>query len=40
MKMYLSGTEMVVRLSGSFLKNLLAIMMALAKNHKKVYGKI
>ena len=40
MKMYLSGAEMVVRLSGSFLKNLLAIMMALAKNHKKVYGKI
>ena len=40
MRMYLSGTEMVVRLSGSFLKNLLAIMMALAKNHKKVYGKI
>ena len=39
-KMYLNGTEMMLRLSGSFLKNLLALTMALAKEHKKVSGKI
>ena len=39
-KMYLNGAEMMIRLSGSFLKNLLAITMALAKDHKKVSGKI
>ena len=39
-KMYLSGVEMMIRLSGSALKNMLALSMALAKEHKKVSGKI
>ncbi|MBQ9347345.1 MAG: DUF3801 domain-containing protein [Oscillibacter sp.] len=39
-KMYLNGVETLIRLSGSFLKNLLALTMALAKDHKKVSGKI
>ena len=39
-KMYLNGAETLIRLSGSFLKNLLALTMALAKDHKKVSGKI
>ena len=30
-KMYLNGAETMIRLSGSFLKNLLALTMALAK---------
>ena len=39
-KMYLNGTETMIRLSGSFLKNLLALTLALAKENKKVSGKI
>ena len=34
-RMLLSGTEVVIRLSGSALKNLLALSLALARNHKK-----
>lgn len=33
-RMMLSGTEVAVRLSGSALKNLLALSLALARNHK------
>lgn len=32
-RMMLSGTEVAVRLSGSALKNLLALSLALARNH-------
>ncbi|MBQ9348490.1 MAG: DUF3801 domain-containing protein [Oscillibacter sp.] len=39
-KIYLNSAETMIRLSGSLLKNLLALAMALAKDHKKVYGKI
>ena len=39
-RMMLSGTEVAVRLSGSALKNLLALTMALAKNRKTVSGKV
>lgn len=39
-RMMLSGTEAAVRLSGSALKNLLALTLALAKNNKTVSGKI
>ena len=39
-RMLLSGTEVVIRLSGSALKNLLALSLALARNHKKLSGKI
>ena len=39
-RMMLSGTEVMVRLSGSALKNLLALSLALARNHKKLSGKI
>ena len=39
-RMALSGTEIMLRLGGSALKNLLAITMALARENKKVYGKI
>lgn len=38
-KMMLSGTEMTVRLSADAAKNMLAISLALAKNHKKLSGK-
>jgi hypothetical protein len=38
--MTLSGAEIMLRLGGSALKNLLALTMALAKADKKVYGKI
>ena len=38
--MMLSGSEVAVRLSGSALKNALALSMALAKNHKTISGKI
>ena len=37
-RMLLSGTEVVIRLSGSALKNLLALTLALARNHKKLSG--
>ena len=39
-RMMLSGGEAAVRLSGSALKNLLALTMALAKDHKTVSGKV
>ena len=39
-RMMLSGSEVAVRLSGSALKNGAALVLALAKNHKKVFGKI
>ena len=39
-RMLLSGTEVVIRLSGSALKNLLALTLALARNHKKLSGKV
>ena len=38
--MNVGGGEVVVRLSGSALKNALALSMALAKNHKTVSGKV
>jgi len=38
--MMLSGTEVAVRLSGSALKNLLALTMALAQNNKVLSGKV
>ena len=39
-RMMLSGGEVTIRLSGSALKNGAALLLALSKNHKKVYGKI
>lgn len=39
-RMMLSGTEVMVRLSGSVLKNLLALTMALASNRKVLSGKV
>lgn len=39
-RMMLSGTEVAVRLSGSALKNMLALSLALARNHKKLYGRV
>ena len=39
-RMMLSGGEVAVRLSGSALKNVLALTMALAKNHKTISGKV
>lgn len=39
-RMMLSGTEVVIRLSGSALKNLLALTLALARNHKRLSGKV
>ena len=39
-RMMLSGSEVAVRLSGSAIKNLLALTMALAKNHKTISGKV
>ena len=39
-RMLLSGGEVVVRLTGSAMKNLLAMSLALAKNHKKIGGKV
>ena len=39
-RMMLSGGEVAVRLGGSAAKNLLAMSLALAKNHKKISGKI
>ena len=39
-RMMLSGTEVIVRLSGSALKNLLALTMALANNRKVLSGKV
>ena len=39
-RMMLSGSEVAVRLSGSAMKNLLALSLALAKNHKTLSGKV
>ena len=39
-RMMLSGTEVTVRLTGSALKNLLALSLALARNHKQISGKV
>lgn len=39
-RMMLSGGEVAVRLSGSALKNVLALALALAKNHKTISGKV
>ena len=39
-RMALSGAEIMLKLGGSALKNMLALTMALAKADKKVYGKI
>jgi len=39
-RMMLSGTEVMVRLSGSALKNLLALTMALASSRKTLSGKV
>ena len=39
-RMLLSGTEVVIRLSGSALKNLLALTLALARNPTKRSGKV
>ena len=39
-RMMLSGTEVALRLGGSLLKNLLALTLALAKNHKTISGKV
>ena len=39
-RMMLSGTEVAVRLSGSALKNMLALTMALASNRKTLSGKV
>ena len=39
-RMMLSGSEVAVRLSGSAIKNVLALTMALAKNHKTISGKV
>ena len=39
-RMMLSGSEDAVRLSGSAIKNVLALTMALAKKHKTISGKV
>ena len=39
-RMMLAGGEVAVRLSGSALKNVLALTLALARDHKKLYGKV
>ena len=39
-RMMLAGSEVAVRLSGSGLKNMLALTLALAKNHKTISGKV
>lgn len=39
-RMMLSSGEVAVRLSGSGLKNMLALTLALAKNHKTISGKV
>ena len=39
-RMMLSGGEVAVRLTGSALKNLLALTMALAKNNRTISGKV
>ena len=39
-RMMLSGSEVAVRLGGSALKNLLALTLALARDHKQISGKV
>lgn len=39
-RMMLSSGEVAVRLSGSALKNMLALTLALAKDHKRISGKV
>ena len=39
-RMMLSGSEVAVRLSGSAMKNVLALSLALAKPHKTLSGKV
>ena len=39
-RMMLAGGEVAVRLSGSALKNVLALTLALTRDHKKLYGKV
>ena len=39
-RMMLSGGEVAVRLGGSALKNMLALSLALAKDHRKISGKV
>ena len=39
-RMMLSGGEVAVRLGGSALKNMLALSMALAKDRRKISGKV
>lgn len=39
-RMMLSGGEVAVRLSGSALKNVLALSLALARDHKRISGKV
>ena len=39
-RMMLSGSEVAVRLGGSALKNLLALTIALARQHKKLSGRV
>ncbi len=39
-KMMLSGGEVAIRLTGSALKNMLALTMALMKNHRTLSGKV
>ena len=39
-RMMLSGGEVAIRLSGSALKNGAALLLALSKNHKKIYGRV
>ena len=39
-RMMLSGSEVAVRISGSAMKNLLALSLALAKSHKTLSGKV
>jgi len=39
-RMILAGSETTIRLGGDAIKNLLALSMALAKDHKKLYGKV
>ena len=39
-RMMLAGSEVVIRLSGSAMKNVLALSLALAKSHKRIFGKV
>ena len=39
-RMMLSGTEVAVRLSGSAMKNVLALSLALARSHRRISGKV